>query len=43
VIRDFVTGAKHSPPIAVREIDSRSIADAILPARARGLREQVIL
>jgi phosphatidylserine/phosphatidylglycerophosphate/cardiolipin synthase-like enzyme len=43
VIRDFLGGAKHSLAIAVQEVDSRSIADAILAARARGVRVQVIL
>jgi PLD-like domain len=43
VIRDFLGGAKHSLAIAVQEVDSRSIADAILAAHARGVRVQVIL
>ena len=43
VIRGFLGGARHSLAIAVQEIDSRSIADAILAARARGVRVQVIL
>ncbi len=43
VIRDFVAGARQTLRVAVQELDSRTIADAILAARARGVRVQVIL
>jgi hypothetical protein len=43
VIRDFLGDAKYSLAIAVQEVDCRSISDAILAARARGVRVQVIL
>jgi phosphatidylserine/phosphatidylglycerophosphate/cardiolipin synthase-like enzyme len=43
VIRDFLGAAKHSLAIAVQEVDSRSIADAILAAMQRGVRVQLIL
>ncbi|MFE6964872.1 phosphatidylserine/phosphatidylglycerophosphate/cardiolipin synthase family protein [Agromyces sp. NPDC057679] len=42
-IREFIAGAKHSLAIAVQEIDSRPIAQAILDAKQRGLRVRVIL
>ena len=35
VIRDFIDGAKQSVLIAVQELDSRSIAQAVLAAAAR--------
>ena len=38
VIVDFIRGAKSSLDIAVQEIDSRAIAQAILDARWRGIR-----
>jgi phosphatidylserine/phosphatidylglycerophosphate/cardiolipin synthase-like enzyme len=43
VIRDFIDGATTRLLVAVQELDSRLIADAILAARARRLRMQVIL
>jgi hypothetical protein len=43
VIRDFIGDAKHSLAVAVQKVDSRSIAEAILAARARAVRVQVIL
>ncbi|MBA2560643.1 MAG: phospholipase, partial [Propionibacteriales bacterium] len=43
VISAFLGEAKHTLAIAVQEVDSRSIADAILAARARGVRVQLIL
>jgi phosphatidylserine/phosphatidylglycerophosphate/cardiolipin synthase-like enzyme len=43
VIRDFVAGAKTSLQVAVQELDSRAIADALLAAKARKVRVQVIL
>jgi phosphatidylserine/phosphatidylglycerophosphate/cardiolipin synthase-like enzyme len=43
VIREFVDGAWHTLDIAVQELDSRSIADAILAARARDVRVRLIL
>lgn len=43
VIRDFVTEARHTLRVAVQELDSRTIAQAILAARARGVRVQIIL
>ncbi|MFA1541471.1 phospholipase D-like domain-containing protein [Actinomadura monticuli] len=42
-IRAFVADARHTLRVAVQELDSRSIARAILAARARGVRVQVIL
>src|SRR3954469_5902063 len=43
VILEFLDGAKHTLAIAVQEVDSRAIADAILRARTRGVRVQLIL
>ncbi len=43
VIRDFVTEVRHTLRVAVQELDSRTIAQAILAARARGVRVQIIL
>ncbi|GAB3267989.1 phospholipase D-like domain-containing protein [Kineosporia babensis] len=43
VIRDFVGGAKRSLSIAVQELDSRPVAEAILAARAAKLQVRVIL
>ena len=42
-IRDFIGEAQHSLAIAVQEIDSRPIAEAILEAKRRGVRVRVIL
>ncbi|GAF48125.1 phospholipase D-like domain-containing protein [Rhodococcus wratislaviensis] len=42
-IRAFILGAKHSLAIAVQELDSRPIAEAILSARAARVRVRVIL
>jgi len=42
-IRDFIDGAEHSLAIAVQEIDSRPIAQAIVDAKARKVRVRVIL
>ncbi|MGW9631739.1 phospholipase D-like domain-containing protein [Agromyces sp. NPDC055520] len=42
-IRDFIDDAEHSLAIAVQEIDSRPIAQAILAAKIRGVRVRVIL
>lgn len=43
VIRDFIDGADDELYIAVQELDSRSIADSILAAKARGVRVRMIL
>ena len=43
VISKFIDGAKHTLSIAVQEVDSRAIADAILAARERKVRVQLIL
>jgi hypothetical protein len=43
VIIDFIGGAKARLDIAVQEIDSRLIAQAILDARWRGVRVTVFL
>lgn len=43
VVVDFIGDAQSTLSIAVQEIDSRPIADAILAARARGVRVRVIL
>lgn len=43
VIREFVADARHTLRVAVQELDSRSVAQALLAARARGVRVQVIL
>ncbi|QKW39774.1 phospholipase [Actinomadura sp. NAK00032] len=43
VIRDFVAEARHTLRVAVQELDSRTIARAVLAARARGVRVQIIL
>jgi phosphatidylserine/phosphatidylglycerophosphate/cardiolipin synthase-like enzyme len=43
VIRDFIAGAKSSLHVAVQELDSRPIAEALLAAKARKVRVQVIL
>jgi phosphatidylserine/phosphatidylglycerophosphate/cardiolipin synthase-like enzyme len=43
VIRAFIGEANHSLDLAVQEVDSRSIADAILAARARRVRVRLIL
>ncbi|MBB4740250.1 phosphatidylserine/phosphatidylglycerophosphate/cardiolipin synthase-like enzyme [Actinoplanes octamycinicus] len=43
VIRDFIDGATTRLLIAVQELDSRLIADAIVAARARRVRMQIVL
>lgn len=43
VVCEFIGGARHTLDIAVQELDSRSIAAAILAARARGVRVRLIL
>ncbi|WP_207843888.1 phospholipase D-like domain-containing protein [Williamsia soli] len=43
VIRDFISGAKHSLSIAVQELDSRPIAEAIVAAAHNRLRVRIIL
>ncbi|MBA2304986.1 MAG: hypothetical protein H0W08_20475 [Acidobacteria bacterium] len=43
VIVDFIAGAKSTLDIAVQEIDSRAIAQAILDARWRGVRIRIFL
>jgi phosphatidylserine/phosphatidylglycerophosphate/cardiolipin synthase-like enzyme len=43
VIVDFIAGAKKSLDIAIQEIDSRTIAQAILDARWRGVRVQMFI
>ncbi|MRG59921.1 phospholipase [Agromyces sp. CFH 90414] len=42
-IREFIGAAEHSLAIAVQEIDSRPIAEAIIAARQRKVRVRVIL
>ena len=42
-IREFIGEADHSLAIAVQEIDSRPIAQAILAAKRRGVQVRVIL
>jgi phosphatidylserine/phosphatidylglycerophosphate/cardiolipin synthase-like enzyme len=42
-IREFIGEAEHSLAIAVQEIDSRPIAQAILDAKRRGVQVRVIL
>ncbi len=42
-IRDFIGDAEHKLAIAVQEIDSRPIAEAILEAKRRGVQVRVIL
>jgi phosphatidylserine/phosphatidylglycerophosphate/cardiolipin synthase-like enzyme len=43
VVRDFIAGAEKRLLIAVQELDSRAIAEAILAAKARKVRVQIIL
>ena len=43
VIRDFIAGATTSLHVAVQELDSRAIAEALLAAKARKVRVSVIL
>jgi len=43
VIRQFIAGAKRSLFIAVQELDSRPVAEAILAAKAAKLRVKIIL
>ncbi|MEI5585487.1 MULTISPECIES: phospholipase D-like domain-containing protein [unclassified Agromyces] len=42
-VRDFIDDAQHVLAIAVQELDSRSIAESIVDARARGVRVRLIL
>jgi phosphatidylserine/phosphatidylglycerophosphate/cardiolipin synthase-like enzyme len=43
VIRDFIAGAKTSLSIAVQELDSRTIAEAVIAAKQAKVRVQMIL
>lgn len=43
VVRDFIAGARTSLQVAVQELDSRPIAEALLAARAAGVRVEVVL
>lgn len=43
VIREFVAGATTSLQVAVQELDSRAIAEALLAAKARKVKVQLIL
>src|SRR5215204_996496 len=43
VIVDFIGGAKKTLDIAIQEIDSRTIAQAILDARWRGVQVQMFI
>ncbi|MDI6103670.1 phospholipase D-like domain-containing protein [Actinoplanes sp. NEAU-A12] len=43
VIRDFIDGATTTLSIAVQELDSRPIAEALLAAKLRKVRVQIIL
>lgn len=43
VICGFIDDAQHTLRVAVQELDSRTIAQAVLAAKARGVRVQVIL
>jgi phosphatidylserine/phosphatidylglycerophosphate/cardiolipin synthase-like enzyme len=43
VVRAFIAGARKTLMIAVQELDSRPIAEAILAAKARKVRVQLIL
>jgi phosphatidylserine/phosphatidylglycerophosphate/cardiolipin synthase-like enzyme len=43
VVREFISGAKRSLFIAVQELDSRPVAEAILAAKAAKLRVKIIL
>jgi phosphatidylserine/phosphatidylglycerophosphate/cardiolipin synthase-like enzyme len=43
VIVDFIGGAQHSLDIAVQELDSEPIAQAILDARFRGVSVRIVL
>jgi phosphatidylserine/phosphatidylglycerophosphate/cardiolipin synthase-like enzyme len=43
VVKDFIRGAKRSLFIAVQELDSRSVAEEILAAKAAKLRVRMIL
>lgn len=43
VIRGFIQGARNELLIAVQELDSQAIAKAIVEARRRGVRVQIIL
>jgi phosphatidylserine/phosphatidylglycerophosphate/cardiolipin synthase-like enzyme len=43
VIRDFIAGASDQLLVAVQELNSRAIAEALLAAKARGVRVRLIL
>jgi phosphatidylserine/phosphatidylglycerophosphate/cardiolipin synthase-like enzyme len=43
VIRDFVDGARKTLLVAVQQLDSRSITEALLSAKRRGVQVRVIL
>jgi phosphatidylserine/phosphatidylglycerophosphate/cardiolipin synthase-like enzyme len=43
VIREFIAGARHTLQVAVQELDSRVIAQALLAAKAAKVRVQLIL
>ncbi|GAA3611804.1 phospholipase D-like domain-containing protein [Kineosporia mesophila] len=43
VVRDFIGGAKRSLAVAVQELDSRSVAEAVLAAQAAKIRVRLIL
>lgn len=43
VIRDFIGAATTSLQVAVQELDSRTIAEALLAAKARGVHVKVVL
>jgi phosphatidylserine/phosphatidylglycerophosphate/cardiolipin synthase-like enzyme len=43
VILDFIGDARKTLSIAVQEIDSRAVAQAIIEAKARGVRTRIIL
>ena len=43
VIRDFIAGATDSLLIAVQELDSRAVAEAVLAAKARKVSVQIVL
>ncbi len=43
VITDFINGARNSLFVAIQELESHPVAEAIIAARARGLRVRVAL
>jgi phosphatidylserine/phosphatidylglycerophosphate/cardiolipin synthase-like enzyme len=43
VVRDFISGAKETLRVAVQELDSQAIAEAIVDAKIAGVRVQLIL